>query len=794
MRKDSYELIHKKRVTPEKKLGEISKRSNNVEKMKHMAKRIKKVFVFGTIGRMRKKYFAVLLCMIFAMLLVSGCGAKGGAKEGSVGVQLGEVEVYVAERLLAENVNFRVRAAWNQGSVLYVLGSSRIDEEQELLKYDLESGEQTKVILTLENDNILGYAKQAHVDDAGVLHAFCYYLNEDETEIAGYRMCSFDIEGEQKGKQLSELDVSEPFQTFLKAKTLLNQSMVLPDGRLFVLGQDEKVNVYAILLSETGEVLFRKELGKASLFDLELGDDGKARLLLRGIKESGIKIQEVDLATGDAKDIRTNVPDSPACKFLKSKESGEICFVNEDGVWSCDSTGKEPPHGLITLEDLPISRAYDIVYGFQTEDGTWRMFAVMQREAGEYNYFDYNVLLVKKSEEERKEKKEISLALVGGKSLYQESVVNFNKSREDVKIVFRDYDTVELFVTDVIAGNVPDLVDLSEPEIYYALEKKGLLEDLRTYLSKDGEISENDFARKSLQFYERDGKLYAIPYGMMISAMMGNRDYLGEREGWSFAEFRTFIDELPRPEMATKVLSKQQMLAYFCLQYLGHFVDEDEGRCDFQTEEFAELLSCANLFSQQEMTMAEIEGVFDEIQLEEVVLVPVEIGDVGSYEIWRSLFVSKGKVIGYPAESGNGICLLPAGNALAITTGCEEKETAWEFVKSMSTQKRDGFAVFPCYLPLLEEKLEKARDNSDSKEPASHLSWGSSGTMDVMPASLEEIDLLQGLLQDGSVSKGFHEAVLRIISEEAGAYFSGSKSAEQVTQLIQNRVQLYLAE
>ena len=151
-------------------------------------------------------------------------------------------------------------------------------------------------------------------------------------------------------------------------------------------------------------------------------------------------------------------------------------------------------------------------------------------------------------------------------------------------------------------------------------------------------------------------------------------------------------------------------------------------------------------------------------------------------------------MIGYPAESGNGICILPAGNALAITTVCEEKEKAWEFVKYVGVQKKDGFAVFPCYIPLFEETMEKARQNADSKEPATQVSWGSTGTMDVMHASLEEIDMLQVLLEEGGVSGGFYEEILRIVSEEAGAYFGGSKSAEQVAEIIQSRVQIYMVE
>ena len=44
-------------------------------------------------------------------------------------------------------------------------------------------------------------------------------------------------------------------------------------------------------------------------------------------------------------------------------------------------------------------------------------------------------------------------------------------------------------------------------------------------------------------------------------------------------------------------------------------------------------------------------------------------------------------------------------------------------------------------------------------------------------------------------SKASHETtVSNIIAEETAAFFSGQKSAEEVTDLIQNRVTTYLAE
>ena len=44
-------------------------------------------------------------------------------------------------------------------------------------------------------------------------------------------------------------------------------------------------------------------------------------------------------------------------------------------------------------------------------------------------------------------------------------------------------------------------------------------------------------------------------------------------------------------------------------------------------------------------------------------------------------------------------------------------------------------------------------------------------------------------------NKVFHnEDIVNIVTEEAEAFFKGQKSAKEVTELIQNRVQLYINE
>lgn len=72
--------------------------------------------------------------------------------------------------------------------------------------------------------------------------------------------------------------------------------------------------------------------------------------------------------------------------------------------------------------------------------------------------------------------------------------------------------------------------------------------------------------------------------------------------------------------------------------------------------------------------------------------------------------------------------------------------------------------------------------------------WGyGSFNAEIYAATEEEIAAFRELLKYVD-SNQMEEDIWNIISEEAGAYFEGQKTASEVAGIIQNRVQLYLFE
>lgn len=730
--------------------------------------------------RYRMEQYIILLIVV---IMLAACGKAKVEKEVTVSAQ----ERFTAEKLLAEDINFCTKSSWIQGTNIYAVGTSKIFHEVQLLKYDIEGQQLSKTVLDTGENNI-GNASQAYVDEKGQLHVFCYYLNEGESEIAGYRYCIFDLDG----SIVKEADYTDVVRPFLKSLIFPSGLVILPDGRLLFAVRDDKMNTTMMLLSDSGEILFQKNLGKTEVQSLIRKENGKVFSLERKIKHEALyTIGEIDLTTGERKELVSDLPKASTIKLVESMNPELFYCVTDNGIWEIDEKGSRM---LISLDDISLSSAYDVSTACQLSDGSWRLLAIVNREAGEYNYFDYNVLRLVNAYEELDQKKELSLAVLSDYAgLYKSDIIDFNKTRNDAKIVLKEYESIDLLIADLTAGIVPDLLDLAEGEMFDLLERKGLLEDLGKYLSSESEISKEDFSSKCLEFYSKNEKIYSIPYGMAIFAMMGNKKYLGDREGWNLEEYKDFIASLPNQAMATKGIAKQEMLRILCIQYMDEFVNKKKGECHFKTKRFDDMLEFVNYYPDHGSNVNEIAELFEEIQSGDIILIPVTFQEVSSYELYRSLFPEEIQIIGYPMKDKNGISLIPIGKTPAMLSNGANKEIAWEFLKYVMTHKTTGFNVFYSYRPFYDEIITEAMENANAKESTTEIAM-SGLKIQVPHASLQEIEVLEKMLSDGNVTGSSDDAIIKIISEEADAYFSGIKTIEQVEEIIQNRVMLYITE
>ena len=88
---------------------------------------------------------------------------------------------------------------------------------------------------------------------------------------------------------------------------------------------------------------------------------------------------------------------------------------------------------------------------------------------------------------------------------------------------------------------------------------------------------------------------------------------------------------------------------------------------------------------------------------------------------------------------------------------------------------------------ILDENGEKITEGTSS---ISYGDWDYT----YHPVTDEEAEIFRKIINNAEPSQTSDQTVLDIIQEEAGAYFSGQKSPEDVASIIQSRINIYINE
>ena len=162
--------------------------------------------------------------------------------------------------------------------------------------------------------------------------------------------------------------------------------------------------------------------------------------------------------------------------------------------------------------------------------------------------------------------------------------------------------------------------------------------------------------------------------------------------------------------------------------------------------------------------------------------------------------------VGYPTTKENGSFLSHDGSILAINAKSKNKDGAWQFIRQQLTKDaqesnsgRGG--GFPVMKSALEKQFEEAmteeyyEDEEGNKKRSEKTTWGYEDfTVRIYAAKDYEVEAIRNLIENTDTLYQYDQKMMEIITEEANAFFEGQKSAKEVADIIQNRVQIYVNE
>lgn len=408
---------------------------------------------------------------------------------------------------------------------------------------------------------------------------------------------------------------------------------------------------------------------------------------------------------------------------------------------------------------------------------------------------------------------------------------------------------VTQFNNDIISGKIPDIIQITEelPVSNYA--SKGLFVDLRPFLENDPVFAADDLYENILGAFTVGGKLYQIAPSFSVRTLAAKSSLVGENDGWTMEEMNAAIAKLePGTDPFGGEVTRVDFLNALCASVRDQFIDRETGTCSFSSPEFIKILEFAKTLPEK--------TIWDTINWDErgedfyleletryrdnrALLYQMYLNSYTVFwEVQQGTFGERISLVGYPNENRQGATIYPT-TPFAISSQSLCQEGAWAFISDyFADQKAEDpnnmyqFSIFRSVNRKLAEKALAYHDNywyeqesediiieevmpavptsADGKDaiaPAVPVS-GNTGENDEKTWSFwianQQINL--GLMTEEAIARidtflesltqcyQYDDAMMKIILEEASAYFSGQKSAEEIANLIQSRVSIYVAE
>ena len=157
-----------------------------------------------------------------------------------------------------------------------------------------------------------------------------------------------------------------------------------------------------------------------------------------------------------------------------------------------------------------------------------------------------------------------------------------------------------------------------------------------------------------------------------------------------------------------------------------------------------------------------------------------------------SLVVPSAEMVGMPNNCGKNMAVIDAVT-LAVNSKTEHQDVIYDLIRAMLTEdKSTGFSTVK---PQFEEQLQEAAKETLENNPNAEV-WDplKDETTRLTPLSQEDVKKFYDYVVSVDTLVGYDDEVIEIVSEEVSAFFAGKKTAEEVSEIIQNRVSVYINE
>ncbi|MGI6335570.1 MAG: extracellular solute-binding protein [Eubacteriales bacterium] len=808
------------------------------------------------------RILALTLSVLCIAALFTGCGKKAPAP---VKVQY----VYKSEDIALPAGIREVNQVIHAGDYLYLNGADHDENysyyQQKLVRMKLDGSDVSELPVFPQNDNEAELDGKTIADgDAAAVEAvpddaFGENVNGGEyTYVQG--MCGASDGTLWYIESRSIYDYSDP-ENYKEenhftlrhvdgannplAEINLDALNTDPEGWFYItqFAIDDAGNIYLTLndriavLDPTGKKLFEIEL------DIENGENvsgmirsGEGKIICSFYGKSGGNntVREIDVASGgfgrEGKITNTEGASTYAYYNILPGFGCTLFYSDQTAVYSYDiATQVSTPVLNFINSDIDANQNSNIV-----------PISATQMITIGYSYDDYSPVLMrltKVPDEDVVAKRIITLGTTGLNYMTRRAVVAFNKSNEEYRIEVRDYSSyngtivataamssgseieydweagMKKFNNELIAGNIPDIIQIDSNMPYASYVSKGLLADLYPFFEKDEEFNKSDFLENIFTSLETNGKLYSFTPGFNLYTVLGKSSLVGNTGSWTMDQMLALQSAHPDAKLFSET-TRDNFMQYAITLSADSYIDYQKGACSFNTPSFQRLLEIAKTFP-EEINYEELWGeenweeYWNESQTQyrdnKTLLMVSYLYDFSYlHTIEAAQFGEPVTLIGFPCDNGSGSAFI-LSQQYAISAKSANSAGAWQFLRSFLTDEyqnklSENSGEFPIKLSALSAYAQKAMtphtyvDENGNTVEQPNTYWMVDQEIDIGYPTQADIDRMMDFIRSIKTVFRTDSSLMDIINEETGAFFAGQKTAQEVSDIIQNRIQIYISE
>ncbi|MCI8388726.1 MAG: extracellular solute-binding protein [Clostridiales bacterium] len=625
----------------------------------------------------------------------------------------------------------------------------------------------------------------------------------------------------------------DDLEQFAPAKNETDENSMFFDNSFYVqsIAIDKDSNIY--LATYNMIIVLDKDMNK--LFDVQVNGD-----------INSVSADSNGRVFASYVDYSNNYHDALQYIDVSKRDFGEPISLPSGGIIGNGSV------------DFYVGPGYDIyiknrtaLYGYNEADGepvellNWlnsdidsegiQNMAIIDKDTVVASYYSYDgnssnyelYLLKHIPDEEVPERYVINLAVNYLNYGMRSTIVRFNRNNDKYRVVVNDYnqyntdDDYERAETtlqnEIISGNTPDIVMISDFSNKDTLIASGAFADLYELMDKDKTFDRSKIFKSVMTSTEIRGKLYELPTEFYISTMVAKKSNV-DRSSWTASEFIDYAHSLPDGTFLMDYSSRDNMLMMLFALSLNDFIDYNKGTCNFDCEEFRKILEFAKEqkddFNYRKTLsgddLEDYQNDYNKPYREDKIILKED--SIYSFADYLNLVATGfGKntelsFVGIPTGSGRGV-MLNANNSYAIGKKSPVKEGAWSFIRYMlensalSDRHSNGFSS---YIEAFEKKAEMMFDQHFFFDinGMGYSSWTGDRDNDDFYLNREDgvrrditqqdIDSIRAMIEDAKPMASMK--IIEMINEDLAMYFSDEKSLDETIKIIQSRVGIYIGE